>query len=64
MDECRLNENICHPNATCKNIIGLYECHCLSGFDGDGFNCTGGLRIKYIQSEINYSHANPYINST
>ena len=45
MDECRLNENFCHPNATCKNIIGLYECHCLSGFDGDGFNCTGGLNI-------------------
>lgn len=43
MDECSLDENICHPNATCKNIIGSYECHCLSGFDGDGFNnCTGG----------------------
>ena len=41
MDECSLNTNICHSNAECNNTVGAFECHCLSGYIGNGFNCTG-----------------------
>lgn len=36
----------CHPNATCTNFDGGFECDCLSGFLGDGINnCNGELSI-------------------
>lgn len=41
IDECSLNKNVCHPNAKCDNTIGSFECHCISGYTGDGCNCTG-----------------------
>ena len=29
----------CHEDATCKNIVGSFECHSVDGFTGDGKNC-------------------------
>ena len=42
IDECE-NEtlNACDAHANCSNNIGSYDCFCLSGFEGDGFNCSG-----------------------
>ena len=42
IDECEhesLNE--CDVNANCSNTVGSYSCFCLSGFEGNGFNCSG-----------------------
>ena len=25
----------------CVNIVGSYDCTCIDGYEGDGFNCTG-----------------------
>ncbi len=30
----------CHPNANCTNIPGSFMCNCITGFAGDGMNCT------------------------
>ena len=40
INECILEIDSCHVNATCTDIIGHYECTCNSGFEGDGINCT------------------------
>ena len=39
-DECLHGTDRCHTHATCKNSIGDYECHCNTGFSGDGFDCV------------------------
>jgi hypothetical protein len=41
LDECTLHEDSCHKNADCINMIGSYKCECVTGFSGNGFNCTG-----------------------
>lgn len=40
IDECH-GENNCHNNATCKNVIGSYNCSCSDGFQGNGTHCEG-----------------------
>ena len=40
VDECSTGNNSCHVNASCTNTDGGYECDCISGFSGDGFNCS------------------------
>jgi len=44
IDECAVNNGNCSQNATCNNVLGSYECTCMTGFSGDGFNCTGECR--------------------
>ncbi|XP_028416458.1 uncharacterized protein LOC114540535 [Dendronephthya gigantea] len=39
-DECALEKPKCHSNATCINTNGSYECHCRSGFTGNGTTCS------------------------
>lgn len=41
IDECSLKTDGCSKFANCKNINGGYNCRCVVGFTGDGFNCTG-----------------------
>ena len=47
LDECELGFHDCHPQATCKNTFGSYECHCQDGFKGllnnyvNGRQCIG-----------------------
>ena len=31
----------CHVNADCVDIVGDYECHCTTGYTGNGTHCTG-----------------------
>ena len=41
VDECiDVATNKCHSKAKCFNLPGTYECKCIEGFEGDGFNCT------------------------
>ncbi|XP_038045729.1 uncharacterized protein LOC119720211 isoform X2 [Patiria miniata] len=39
VDECLLSADNCHPNATCTNEVGGFNCTCNEGFKGDGVTC-------------------------
>ena len=41
IDECSTGLNNCSYNANCSNTDGSFECHCKSGYVGDGFICIG-----------------------
>ena len=41
VDECTEGTSKCHDNATCINNVGSYDCTCIFGYTGDGFNCNG-----------------------
>ena len=46
-DECALGLHHCHPTAArCTNTNGSYECACLPGFKGDGFECQVGRTVE------------------
>ena len=36
VDECKLGLAKCHPNASCVNLPGSFNCICNRGFTGDG----------------------------
>uniref|UniRef100_A0A8C7FJT0 Nidogen 2 n=1 Tax=Oncorhynchus kisutch TaxID=8019 RepID=A0A8C7FJT0_ONCKI len=38
LDECRSQP--CHPQATCSNTLGSFQCQCQYDFQGDGFQCV------------------------
>lgn len=40
-NECETGLNECDEHADCVNTLGSYECNCLEGFRGDGFECRG-----------------------
>ena len=50
IDECDLGLDVCHPNATCHNTPGAYNCTCNTGFAGDGFTCTGMRGYHFLNS--------------
>ena len=41
IDECGLPEGPCHEKAECNNTEGSYKCECNTGYEGDGYHCTG-----------------------
>ena len=48
IDECADEyENDCDPNAVCTNTEGSHICQCYRGFEGDGQNCTGQLKLTF-----------------
>jgi hypothetical protein len=52
-DECSEGNVSCHPNATCINTQGSYNCQCKDGYKGFGKkNCTG---IKFFTKENIFS---------
>ena len=40
-DFCSRGGHNCHPEATCRNGLYNYTCHCHEGFTGNGFHCEG-----------------------
>ena len=41
INECGVGIDNCHPNATCTDTVGSFECSCNSGLTGNGVNCLG-----------------------
>ena len=41
IDECELGIHTCDSNANCTDTGGTFNCTCIDGFEGDGFQCTG-----------------------
>ena len=39
IDECQLEIDNCHMNATCMNTYGSFSCSCDVNFFGDGIIC-------------------------
>ena len=39
VNECDSNTPKCHTNAICTNTIGSYDCHCNTGYVGNGTKC-------------------------
>ena len=41
LNDFEYDSHMCDGNVTCTNILGNYNCTCLDGYDGDGFegNC-------------------------
>ena len=53
IDECKLKDNGCSPNADCNNTIGSFKCICKEDFYGSGKTCTGNqnkLSIKIFEN--------------
>ena len=49
-NECDIPDlNMCDTNADCINTIGDYSCVCLTGYSGNGFQCSG-TSIKILLS--------------
>ena len=40
VDECDESIHNCDENAFCNDWPGSYNCSCIDGFEGDGFECT------------------------
>ena len=45
INECELERDPCHFNASCTDTEGSFNCTCREGFEGNGFNCTGIICI-------------------
>ena len=41
VNECSLDNSVCHQNASCYNTEGGFACHCNKGFFGNGSYCAG-----------------------
>ena len=33
----------------CVNTTGSYDCTCIAGYEGDGFNCTGTHTVLIVK---------------
>ena len=51
VDECELGTDLCNGNAFCTNNIGLYQCSCLQGYQGDGYDCRGEEMTVVLESK-------------
>ena len=54
IDECELDIDNCHVNATCTDVIGSFECECNSGFEGNGVNCMSKKFLCIIAMSPTY----------
>ena len=52
VDECELDTDNCHANATCADVIGSFDCTCNSGFEGDGVICTSKKFLCILQKGV------------
>ena len=46
VDECAQGTDNCAQR--CINTEGAYSCVCSDGYEGDGFNCQGKVKVIWI----------------
>jgi len=47
VNECTLNTDNCHAQATCRNSPGSFNCTCNLGYSGNGTFCEGLIFFEY-----------------
>ena len=48
IDECLEGIHNCSVVATCQNVLGSYDCNCMTGYVGDGVTCASVFHYQYI----------------
>ena len=56
IDECELDMDNCHVNATCADVFGSFVCTCNIGFEGDGVNCVGKTESESLFCNTLFHH--------
>ena len=56
IDECELDMDNCHVNATCADVFGSFGCTCNIGFEGDGVNCVGKTESESLFCNTLFHH--------
>ena len=51
-NECTLNGDSCHGNATCINTHGSYLCQCNNGYTGNGTACQGKDNMQTFHTNV------------
>ena len=59
-DECTLDKDDCHENATCTDAVGSFTCECNPGYSGDGKNCTSKWGFKKLTYITNLTKISKY----
>ena len=49
IDECEDGLDNCNIYANCTDNTGSFDCACISGFSGDGVNCTSKWFLIVLQ---------------
>jgi len=53
VNECAVNNGNCSEFANCMKVPGtVYTCTCMTGYFGDGFDCTG-LFFYFCDKSVN-----------
>ena len=62
INECEMNNAVCPGSATCTNIPGGYECHCLEGYTHNTTEnlCVGKYILPTCTNLLHYNHSLPY----
>ena len=67
VDECRLGTHSCHPDSTCVNTVGGYQCECNPGYRSmpdDCEQCHGNHNCTDIDECYEAAFGNPSIGAS
>ena len=45
INECSANTHNCADEADCTNTVGGFTCSCKTGFNGNGYQCSGTVFV-------------------
>ena len=64
IDECALNTDNCHTQATCTNNVGSFSCACNTGWSGNGVTCDGKDKklLNYFNFQLSIGNLHVRLN--